>query len=99
MYTHCTHQTVKYKVLSQFTSSSSLRLVIATVVFSVRTDCLDVYQVIHWGVPEDAEMYVQETEELVEMDYQHVHRCSLLELRSGVSRGFTYVSRAPKGQK
>ena len=24
-------------------------------------DCLDVRQIIHWGVPEDVETYVQET--------------------------------------
>ena len=61
MYTHCTHQTVKDKILTQFTSSSPLRLVIATVTFGMGIDCPDVRQVIHWGVPEDAEMYVQET--------------------------------------
>ena len=58
MYTYCTRQTVKDKILIQFTSLSSLRLVIATVAFGMGIVCPNVRQVIHWGVPEDAEMYV-----------------------------------------
>lgn len=62
MYTHCTHQTVKDKILKQFTTlSSPLRIIIATIAFGMGIDCPDVRQVIHWGVPEDAEMYVQES--------------------------------------
>ena len=63
MYTHCTHQSVKDKILSQFTMSSPLRIVVATVACGMGIDCPDVRQVIHWGVPEDAETYVQETGE------------------------------------
>ena len=40
--------------------STVLRVVIATVAFGMGIDCPDVREVIHWGVPEDAEMYVQE---------------------------------------
>lgn len=61
MYTHCTHPSVKSKILKQFTSPSSLRLVIATIAFGMGVNCPDVRQVIHWGVPEDTEMYVQES--------------------------------------
>lgn len=61
MYTHCTHQNVKSKILQQFTSPSCLRIVIATIAFGMGIDCADVRQIIHWGVPEDAEMYVQES--------------------------------------
>ncbi len=61
MYTHCTHPTVKNKILKQFTSLSPLRIVIATIAFGMGINCLDVRQIIHWGVPEDAEMYVQES--------------------------------------
>lgn len=61
MYTHCTHPTVKEKVLQQFTSPSCLRIVIATIAFGMGIDCADVRQIIHWGVPEGAEMYVQES--------------------------------------
>ena len=34
MYTHCTHETVKDKILTQFTTSSPLRLLIVTVTFA-----------------------------------------------------------------
>lgn len=61
MYTHCTHQTVKDQVLELFTSPSSLRVVVATIAFGMGVDCPDVRQIIHWGVPEDVETYVQET--------------------------------------
>ena len=61
MYTHSTHPSVKTKILKQFTSPSSLRVIIVTIAFAMGIDCPDVRQVIHWGVPEDAEMYVQES--------------------------------------
>ncbi len=61
IYTHCTHETVKNKIISQFTQpSSNLRIVIATIAFGMGINCSDVRHVIHWGVPADAEMYVQE---------------------------------------
>ncbi len=41
--------------------STVLHVVIATVAFGMGIDCPDVREVIHWGVPEDAEMYVQES--------------------------------------
>ena len=62
MYTHCTDQSVKDKILTQFTSSSTLpRVIIATIAFGMGIDCPDVRQIIDWGVPEDVETYVQET--------------------------------------
>ncbi len=62
MYTKCTHQDVKKAVINGFTSTSSvLRVVIATVAFGMGIDCPDIRQIIHWGVPEDAEAYVQES--------------------------------------
>ncbi len=61
LYSYCTHSSVKNKLLNQFTSSSVLRLIIATSAFGMGIDCPDVRQVIHWGVPDDTEMYIQES--------------------------------------
>ena len=52
---------MKDKILAQFTTISPLRITVATVAFSMGVDCPDVRQIIHWGVPDDAEIYVQET--------------------------------------
>ncbi len=62
IFTHCTHQSVKNKILEQFTQTDSpLKLVIATVSFGMGVDCPRVRQIIHWGIPEDVEMYIQES--------------------------------------
>ena len=61
VYTHCTHETVKIKIIAQFTKPSPLQVVIATVAFGMGINCPDVRHVIHWGVPTDVEMYVQES--------------------------------------
>ena len=59
VYTHCTHETVKNKIITQFMKESPLRIVIATIAFGMGINCPDVRHVIHWGVPADAEMYIQ----------------------------------------
>ncbi len=56
-----THPSVKNKLLKQFTSSSTLRVIVATSAFGMGVDCPDVRQVIHWGVPDDTQMYIQES--------------------------------------
>lgn len=61
MYTHCTHESVKSKIISQFTKVSPLRIIIATIAFGMGINCRDVRYVIHWGAPHDTEMYVQES--------------------------------------
>ena len=62
MYTHCTDQSVKDKILQQFTSSSPLpHVIVAIIAFGMGINCPSVWQIIHWGVPEDVETYVQET--------------------------------------
>ena len=44
-----------------------LRVIIETMTFAIGIDCPDVRQAIHWSVPEDAEIYVQESGEQEEM--------------------------------
>lgn len=61
MYTSCTHSSVKDKIIEQFTKKSPLRIVIGTIAFGMGIDCPDVRQVIHWGVSDDIEMYIQES--------------------------------------
>ena len=61
MFTRCTHQSVKASVMERFTKTSSLRIVIATVAFGMGIHCPDVRLAIHWGVPEDVEMYIQQS--------------------------------------
>ena len=59
MFSHCT--LVKNTIVPQFTTKSHLRIVIATIACGMGIDCPDVRQIIHWGVPDDAEMYIQES--------------------------------------
>ena len=61
VYTQCTHDSVKKKIVTQFTKESPLRVVIATIAFGMGINCPDMRHVIHWGVPDDAETYVQES--------------------------------------
>ena len=61
MYTHCTHQSVKDSILHNFERDSPLLVVVATIAFGLGVDCPDVRQIVHWGVPEDMETFIQET--------------------------------------
>lgn len=61
MFTSVTDQDQKDTIISLFTKRSQLRLVIATISFGLGIDCPDVRQIIHVGVPEDVQSYVQET--------------------------------------
>ena len=61
MYTHCTHAPVRNKIQHCFTTPSPLKIVIATTAFGLEMNCSNVRQIIHWGVPEDWEAYVQES--------------------------------------
>lgn len=55
-----TYSDVKAQIISNFTKSSPLRIVIATVAFGMGVDCTDVGLIVHLGAPEDVEMYVQQ---------------------------------------
>ncbi len=61
MFTSVTDQAHKEIIISMFTKQSQLRVVIATVAFGLGIDCPDVHEIIHVGIPEDIESYIQET--------------------------------------
>ena len=61
MFTSCTDEATKSKIMERFTKPSYLRIVIATVTFGMGIDCPDVHQIIHLGPPDDLESYIQET--------------------------------------
>ena len=56
-----TDQHHKDEIISLFTKPSQLRVVIATIAFGLGLDCPDVWQIVHVGLPEDIESYIQET--------------------------------------
>lgn len=60
MFSACTRPDVKNEILCRFSSSSSLRVVVATIAFGMGLDCPDVRRIIHWGPPSDLESYIQE---------------------------------------
>ena len=53
----------KKKLVQQFTAASTpLRLIFAISAFGMGVNCCDVNKIIHIGVPEDTELYIQGTE-------------------------------------
>ena len=61
MFSSCTDETTKNKIIKLFTKQSQLRIVIATVAFGMGINCPDVQEVVHFGSPDDVESYIQET--------------------------------------
>ena len=60
MFNSGTQQEVKDHIITSFKNPiSSLRIVIATIAFGLGIDCPNVRQVVHFGLPEDVESYVQ----------------------------------------
>lgn len=71
MYTKCTENSVKEKIVTSFVdSNSNLRVVIATTAFGMGLDCPSVRHVIHWGPADDIDSYVQQTVEMVNFQLQ-----------------------------
>ena len=60
MFSACTRPVVKDAILAQFSSDSSLRVVVATIAFGMGLDCPDVRRILHWGPPSDIESDIQE---------------------------------------
>ena len=48
-------------IILMFTTNRHLRIVISTTAFGTGVDCADVRQIIHIGLPDDTESYIQET--------------------------------------
>ena len=61
MFTSVTDAAQKDYIIKALTSESHLRIVIATIAFGMGIDCPSVCQVVHIGLPNDIESYVQET--------------------------------------
>lgn len=61
VFTSVTDQHQKEGIINVFTKDSQLRIVIATVAFGMGIDCLEVKQIVHIGMPDDVESYIQET--------------------------------------
>ena len=54
-----TDQTVKESIVKSF--CTQLRIVICTIAFGMGVDCVNVHQIVHWGVASNVESYVQES--------------------------------------
>jgi superfamily II DNA helicase RecQ len=62
MFLGCTPAEVKREITRQFTDGSApLGVIFATSAFGMGVDCQDVRQVVHIGVTEDTEAYIQGT--------------------------------------
>ena len=61
MFTSITTQEQKDGIIDRFTKKSDLRIIVATIAFGMGIDCPDVRQVVHVGLPDDKEAYIQET--------------------------------------
>ena len=59
-YTGSTDQHVRDVILKQFSTPSCLRVTIATVAFGLGVNCPDIRRIMHFGIPEDIETYVQQ---------------------------------------
>ena len=61
MFTRASTKEMKEKVLKSFVDvQSKLRLVVVTTAFSMGIDCLNVRNIIHFGVPGTIEQYIHE---------------------------------------
>ncbi|XP_019855070.1 PREDICTED: mediator of RNA polymerase II transcription subunit 34-like [Amphimedon queenslandica] len=60
MFFKSTEEEVKDSIITNFSKSSPLRIVIATVAFGMGVNCPDVHLILHFSPPHDIENYVQE---------------------------------------
>ena len=74
MYVRASSAEMKKKVLTSFTETNSkLRIVIATIAFSMGMDCPGIHSVIHYGPPSSVEQVFTRLAELVETINQQQH--------------------------
>lgn len=59
MFHSCTEPCIKESIIKSFSTLGHLRIVIATVAFGMGVDIPDIRNIVHFGVCEDTETYVQ----------------------------------------
>ena len=80
VYTHCTHETVKNKIIAQLMKESPLCIVIATIAFGMGINCPDVDMPYTGEYHQILKCIYKRVEGEAEMDFCHVLQfCAVLQ--------------------